>query len=127
MPAFLLRLLPYGVAALALVGAVLYIDHQGYVRAQTEQAVLERKISDKIGEAVVAIDAQTQARLSGIRSTDRTVLQPIITKELASAPRYSDPACALTPGVFDALQRARALSASSGGDSGAVPAVGDAR
>lgn len=127
MPTWLLRLLPHIGIALAVLAGVAYIDHRGYQRAQDDQAALERKITDKINDAVAEIDRKTAASLANIDTADRTIIQPTITREIASDPRYSDPACSLSGGVFDALNKARGLSGAAGASGGPVPASPAAR
>lgn len=120
MTAWLIRFLPHALVIAAVLGFIAYVDHRGYERAQADNKAAEERIVRKVGEAVDDIDRKTADRLADIRATER-VLQPIISKEIASDPRYSDPACALTPGMFDAISRARALSGAPGADGGSVP------
>lgn len=87
MPVVLLRFLPYIAAFLAVLAGVAYIDHRGYARAQADQAALEQRLGAKITDAVASIDTQTAARIGAIHRTESTVIQPVITKELASAAR----------------------------------------
>lgn len=121
MPVWLLRLIPYGAAAIALAGAVWWIDSSAVDRTKAEQAAIEKRLGEQIAVAVSDIDKNNAIRLTGIRNVDRTILQPTITREIASDPRYSSSDCSLTPGMFDALNRARALAGVAGTDRGTVP------
>jgi hypothetical protein len=126
VPALLARFIPHIAAALAIVGAVWWINDAGYERAQADQAALEKRLTARIDATVADIDRVTADRLGGIDAADRTIIQPLLTREIAGAPRYSDPDCALTPGVFDALNRAIALSATVGANGQPVPAAASA-
>jgi hypothetical protein len=128
MPVWLLKLLPYGVASLALGGAVWYIDHQGYKRAQsyydlaqaredlrarTEQLAMERKVND-LGNQLKAIVSQHDeallGRLTNIDSVEKTIIQPTLTKEIYRDPRFTNPDLGISDGMRLELNRARSLS-----------------
>lgn len=105
----------------ALIGAVAYIDHRGYERAEQAALVREAKaekaaadrqaaIVKQIADAMVQIDANNAARLAQINQT-RSTVNTIIQKEVATSPRFSDPAQGVTPAMLDALNKARAESA----------------
>lgn len=121
MPAWLIRYLPHIVVALAIIAAVVWIDQRGYERAQADQAAQERRVTAAITKAVDDIDAKTAARLASIDTTQRTIVQPTITREIASDPRFSDPAAGITPDMLRAINRARAASGSASASEGAVP------
>lgn len=128
MPVWLIKILPYGLAALAILGAVWYIDHQGYKRAQTQAQLqkaqddqrqaeanlkMERAVGDlekQLQSIVTQHDAQLYSRLSGIDTTNKTIIQPTITREIQNAPRLSDPNLGITDGLLHGLNRARSLS-----------------
>ncbi|MBO9574678.1 MAG: hypothetical protein J7494_02975 [Sphingobium sp.] len=137
MQSWLLRLLPQIGLALAVIGAVWWIDQKGYRRAMTDRDARDARMLDEMRSAL----RQSEQRLSGsiaeIASTyerQRDVivragaaLQPIIMKESTDAPHLSDPAAGLTPGLLDTLNRARragaCAAASSGGVECALPAA----
>lgn len=127
MTALLARFWPHLAVALAVIGVLFWVDDRGYQRAKADQAALEQRISERVSDAVAEIDRRNAARFAEIDSADRTVIQPIITREIASDPRFSDPAAGITDGMRDALNRARALSSAPGADSRAVPGASDDR
>jgi len=111
IPAWLLRFLPHIAVALAVIGALLFVDHRGYARAQDDQKKLEQRITAKISDAVDAIDKKTATRIADIDTTQRTIVQPVLTREIIANPRLSDPALGITPAMRDAINAARAESA----------------
>lgn len=126
MPAWLLRFLPHALAVVAILGAMWWLDDRGYQRAKADQAALELRLAEKIADSVMAIDQASAARLAALDTAQRTIVQPIITKEIASDPRFSDPSAGVTGGMRDAINRARAASAAPGANSQPVPAAPDA-
>jgi len=110
MPAIILRFLPHIAIALAIIGAIFFIDHRGYQRAQADQAKLEARIAAKITDAVDAIDKKTAVRIADIDTTQRTIVQPVLTREILANPRLSDPDAGITPAMRDAINAARAES-----------------
>lgn len=137
---FLRPLLPHLGIALALAGAVLWIDHNGYSRAErkaeqrqlVDAIVAERKtrrIEQALGEAVAAIDGKVATRVDAIRVLRETIIQPM-QKEISIETRYRDDACSLTPGVLRGIQQARGATATAGPDGSvtvALPAPSPAR
>lgn len=131
MPLWLLKLLPYGAAALALAGAVWFINHLGYERAKTQDAAIEAKLdaqeakldadlATKVGDLEGKMQGQMNTlntdlgnRINNIHSDYSTVIQPTLTKEIASDPKLSDPNNALPDSVWNSLNAARRLSAST--------------
>lgn len=128
MPTWIIKLLPYGAAAIALVGAVLYIDHRGYERAQDQQKLidaneaeqkleLQKMLSDQVNKSVEQMQARADLmdssllnRIQSLDAKSQTVIQPILTKEISNAPRLSDPDAGITDRMREALNAARALS-----------------
>lgn len=141
MPIWLIRLLPYGAAALALIAAVWYIDHRGFKRAehQAEErekdrqlqlaatAILINKALDntqgQMQEIVNSSDRSLADTLRGIDMVNRTIIQPTLVKEIASDPRFTDPAVGITRGMFDSINAARQQShrPHSTGTNGSAP------
>lgn len=117
------RFWPHLLAATAIISAILYLEHRGYERARADQAALEARIGARIALAVEDIDKRTAERIAGIDTTQRTVVQPVITREIMSAPRLSDPAAGITDELRGALNRARAASAPAGAGGEPVPAA----
>lgn len=128
MPVWLIKLLPYGAAALALGGAVWYLDHRGYERAERE--AIQRETELKLQNATFAILLGQQTRdqeqamqnivnesdahlgdvLQALNIENKTVVQPTLIKEIASDPRFTDPALGITDGMFRAINTARSAS-----------------
>jgi hypothetical protein len=118
MPTWLLRLLPHIGIALAIVGAVWWIDHKGYQRAMADRDASNAKLLDQmrtelrkseqgLASSIAGIASDYEAQRGALARAGAT-LQPIILKEAANDPRLSDPAAGLTAGVLDAVNRARA-------------------
>ena len=132
MPLWLLKLLPYGAAALALLAVVWYIDRQGYKRAEDE-AALERSIArtakleadqrqiaitqdfeGKLRSMAAAFDRRLGQQLAELDVQNRTIIQPTLTREIRNDPRQSDPADGITDGMLRSINQARSLSWPSG-------------
>jgi hypothetical protein len=125
--ALLSRAWPYLACVALVLAGVAYIDHRGYERAQADEAKREAAFAKVVADAVADIDRKTAERIASIDTTQRTVVQPIIAKEIAGDPRYSDPACSLTDGMRDAINRARAASGAAGGSGAPVSGSSSAR
>lgn len=128
MPLWLIRLLPYGAAAVALAGAVWFIDHRGYQRAEDEAKAREKErqlqaaqfelivqsyVHDSENRMILAMtsrDGDLVKTLQSMRELNRTVIQPTLVKEIQSEARFSDPALGITDGMLRELNRARLLS-----------------
>lgn len=118
---------------IALAAGVLFIDQRGFNRAkeQDHNRELERQL---ITAAVVAkIDADLDQRLGTIAGKlgvkidtidkeGKTVVQPIITRELLRDPRLAAPGSCLSPGLLDAINAARGYPA--GADLGQAGSAG---
>jgi hypothetical protein len=130
-------LTPYiaGGALLAIVAAGAWIDHRGYQRGYAnrdavavQQLAEAQKKADKLGADLAAAESARDNALNQRQDSIQTEAQrqqTIILRETASAPRYRDPQCSLTPGVHDAINASRALSHHSppgGTGAGSVPA-----
>lgn len=118
------RFLPHLIVVALIVGAIWWIDHRGYQRAQKdaefERAVtallIERraaKIEGNLVNAIAARDGVLVDRLGSIEREDRTVIQPIIREELRNAPHLSDPAAGYGERLRDAINAAIRQSACS--------------
>lgn len=105
----------------ALAFGVWYIDHRGYQRAkhhyeqqernaQARAVALARRIEQAMTTRLNELDRQTADRLREIDVQERTVVQPIIQREIRNDPRLSDPARGLSGELRDALNSARAAS-----------------
>lgn len=114
----------------AVIFAVYKIDQNGYERAERaaqkrEQAIQEQvaNMEKRLIEQIGALDAALAGQVSQIDVTERTIVIPTITKEVASDPRFSDPTLGITRGMLDSINGARSLSSGAPVvDSGAVPA-----
>jgi len=130
MPAALLRFAPHIGLALALGFAVWWVDHQGYGRAMADRdrrdagMLLQIRAELRQSEQRLAITidgiASDYQRQRDALSRAGATLQPIILKEAARDPRLSDPAAGLTPGLLDAINRARATGACATAASGRI-------
>jgi hypothetical protein len=121
------------VILIALGLAVVLIDQRGFNRAkrQDEELELQRQL---ITVAVVAkIDADLDHRLGAIAGKlgvkidtidkeGKTIVQPIITRELERDPRLAAPDSCLSPGLLDAVNAARGYS--TGADLGEAGSAG---
>ena len=130
LPAWALRLLPYGIAALALGFAVWYLDHQGYQRAKrdaqlnalvTAQIVAKnlRASESNLAAKIGTIDTNVHGQIDGIRAT-HTETQRIIEREIASDPRLSNPDLGLTERMFAAINTTRAALACAAQPDGGI-------
>lgn len=118
MPAWFLRFLPHGLVVLAIVGAVWWINDAGYDRAMAERDARDAKMLDQMRAELRESEqrlAQSINDLAGDYERQRdglaragAAIQPIIIGETNRAPRLADPALGLTPGLLDAVNRARA-------------------
>lgn len=123
--------------------AVLLIDKRGYDRAkeQDRTAQLERqaivaaivgKIDQDLDKRLGAIAGDVHEKITTI-DKERTVVQPIIQRELARDPRLADPDRCLSPGLLEAVNRARGYPAGAllddalAGDPASVPAKPEGR
>lgn len=128
LPIWALKVLPYVGAVVLVGGAVYYIDHRGYKRAEAEATArenerlllvkdIELKIQESIHQSelrmqgqLIALDAQLSEKIAAIETINRTIVQPTLVKEIASDPRFSDPSLGITDGMHGAINRARSLS-----------------
>jgi hypothetical protein len=109
MPALILRFLPHIAIAGLLLFGVWKIDQAGYRRAvaqiERQNAAQARKIEALLAGEIAGLDRRMAGRLDAIEAAART-RSIIIEREVANDPRYTDPRCALTPGVRDAVNAA---------------------
>lgn len=121
MPGWLLRLLPQAGIALAVICTLWWADHAGYRRAMTDRDLHDARMLDRIRTELRASERRLGLSIQGAEAPYQrqrvalgragAMLQPTILKEIADAPRLSDPAAGLSPGLLDALNRARASGA----------------
>ena len=122
------KIAPYIGAILLVGGAVWYIDHRGFERAEAEaiardnerklmEAELERVLELKVGELETAMqtainesDARVVNSIDRLNVVNRTIIQPTLVKEIQSETRFSDPAAGITDGMLRELNRARGFS-----------------
>lgn len=120
----------------AMVGLVLgglwYVDHRGYKRAEDEakleqalartekleadqrQIAITRKFETGLQDMVSRMDKNLSTHLSDIEVTNRTIIQPTLTKEIRNAPAQSNPDLGITDGMLRSINQARTLSWPSG-------------
>lgn len=128
VPLWLIRIAPYAAAAVALGGAVWYIDHRGFERAEAEATArdnAERLQEQRLVILIGTLTSQSEQRLQTllnnqntqltqalgqIETTSRTVVQPTLVREIASDPRFSDVDRGITDGMLGAINTSRALS-----------------
>jgi hypothetical protein len=133
-------ILPHIAIALALLGAVWWIHHDGYQAAKRDAAAREaretiraeqqaRKLTAALSEALNRSDAMLGQKLDAIARKWPAITQTII-KETSNDPRYRDPACTVSDGVWHALEQAVAATGTGGADGSttvALPGPDDAR
>ena len=125
---WLLKLLPYGAAALALGFAVWFIDHRGYERAEAQNKAIEQKLDLQAAKTDLTLNGEVEDvqntlttgmnklggdlgnRIDNIETTNKTIIQPTITKEIAGAPILTSTTCALPDGLWGSINQARRLS-----------------
>lgn len=128
IPVGALKLLPYAGAVLLVGGAVWYIDHRGYERAEAEatareterqllQAQLEVKFQKMVNDSetrmaakIIESDQRITEQLGNIDQVNRTVVQPTLIREIQSEARFSDPNAGISDGMRSAINTARSLS-----------------
>lgn len=130
IPPAWLRLLPGAGLAIALIGGLWWIDHRAYARAMADRDARDARIMQEIQAALRVSEQRLSASISSIErdyesrrlslSRAETNLQPIILKEAAHDPRLSDPALGLSPGLLDAINRARAAGACAAAPAGRI-------
>jgi hypothetical protein len=130
IPPALLRLLPHIGIALALAGAIWWIDHRGYGRAMADRDARDARLlgrlhaelrdsEQQLAAAMAGIEGDYEARREALSRAGAT-LQPIIIKEAARDPRLSDPALGLSPGLLDTVNRAREAGACAAAPAGRI-------
>jgi hypothetical protein len=109
VPALILRFLPHIAIAGLLLFGVWKIDQAGYRRAvaqiERQNRAQQAKIEALLAGEIAGLDRRISGRLAAIEAAARA-RSIIIEKEVANDPRYTDPRCALTPGVRDAVNAA---------------------
>lgn len=128
IPVWALKLLPYVGAVVLVGGAVWYIDHRGYERAEAEatareterqllQAQLEIKFQKMVNDSetrmaakIIESDQRITEQLGNIDQVNRTVVQPTLIREIQSEARFSDPNAGISDGMRSAINTARGLS-----------------
>ena len=136
IPAWASRLLPQIGICLFVIATLWWIDRQGYRRAMADRDARDARMLEQLRvqlrateqRLAIEIDAlgnSYEAQRLAIAKT-RSALRPIIVQEATHAPHLSDPAAGVTPGLLDAINRARAAGAcaatTAGGIECAVPA-----
>lgn len=137
IPLWAIKALPY-VGAVALVGgAVWYIDHRGYERAehQAEQREKERQLQlaatailirdqaaqtrQEMQQLITDSDNRLSATLRNLDTENTTIVQPTLVKEIRSDPRFTDPSAGITDGMLRAINTARGINTPSTGSASA--------
>lgn len=113
-----------------LLAGVWYLDHRGYERAKDEDAARQleqvqltgavvRQIDGDLGGKLEAIASSTSDKIQTIDTEGKTVVQPIITRELIRDPALSAANSCLTPSLLEAVNAARGYGAEELTDAGA--------
>ena len=128
MPLWLIKYLPYGILAVLIVGGLWYVDHGGYKRAENEATARDnarkadllkveallieqtRLIEGSMQSSINQSDAMIVRQLSNLDLTNKTIIQPTLTKEIRREVRLSDPAAGITDIMRQELNRARGFS-----------------
>lgn len=131
------KLLPHLGVALAVIGALWFIDHRGYQRAMADRDARDKAMLAKIHSdqnrseqrIAVMIDgfvSDYQRNHVGIEAM-RADLHASAAQEIARETRLSNPAAGLTPGLLAKVNAARARGACAAAASGklecAMPAA----
>ena len=130
MPTALLRLLPHAGLALALIGAIWWIDHRAYARAMGDRDAHDARMlseihtalrisEQRLGTSIANIAGDYEARRVALSRAAAT-LQPTLIKEAAHDTRLFDPASGLSPGLLDAINRARATGSCTAATAGRI-------
>lgn len=116
--------------AATLAGVIAWVDHRTARRTEAQlratQLMIEnrmradlRRSEARLAGTIAALAADYEQSRTVIERT-RTIVQPIVTREIVREPRLSDPAAGLTPGLFDAINRARATGACAAAAAGGI-------
>lgn len=106
----------------AVGGALWWIDHRGYERAMNERDRLDAnarlewqgrviEFETMLDDEIAELERSLGTRIAAIDATGRTVVNPVIEREIIREARFSDPALGISDGMRDALNAARAESA----------------
>ena len=109
--------LPFGIVVVVILGALAWLDHRGYARGQADAEkerlvtayMLTRTVRDseqRLGDTINAGAARYEAGRTVIERT-RNIINPIVTREIISDPRLSDPAAGLSDVLFEQVNAAR--------------------
>lgn len=128
IPVWAIKIAPYVGAVLLVGGAVWYIDHKGYQRAEqeaeareTERELIQSEMSLEFAEMlreqesrmttlVNEADQRLLTAFNNIDHTDKTIIQPTLVREIQRETRFSDPAAGISDGMRGAINTARSLS-----------------
>lgn len=133
MPAWLTwklfwKVAPYIGAILLVGGAVWFIDHRGYQRAEAEATARENErklqlaefnrvlaekvdgLEDSMQTSINDSASRLMTQVDQIGVVNRTIIQPTLVKEIQSEPRFTDPSLGITDGMLRELNRARGFS-----------------
>jgi hypothetical protein len=130
------------VILVAIVAGLWFVDHRGFERAKAEDKArqLERQeitravvsaIDGELDRKLATIADQTHAKIQTIDTEGKTVVQPIIEREILRDRGLSDPNRCLSPGLLAAINAARgyldeqlAGAEAGSGNAATVPAAG---
>lgn len=128
MPLWILKLLPYAAGIAGLIAAVVYINHEGYKRAEAHyekekadadlrqakadkrEEKFSRDLEQKIQLALNANDEKLSNRIGSINTVEKTIVQPTLIKEIHREARFSDSTVGITDGMRQAINSARSTS-----------------
>jgi len=133
-----IRIMPYLGALSAVLGAVWFIHHDGYrkaeIAAEARNAALEkavradlRQTEARLAGTLHAIDQRRADQIAALDTLHETRILPTIQKELTREVRFTDPGAGLSDGLRASLNAALASVActarTDGGIDCALPAA----
>lgn len=121
MPLWLLKMLPNLMIGVAIIGFIAWIDHNAAERTKARLDAQAKAIENNMRSELRRSEQRLAIKVIGLgddmvavrADLDRTraALAPTVAKEIAHAPRLSDPAAGLTPGLLAAVNSARQAGA----------------
>lgn len=122
------KVAPFVAGFLLIMGGLWYVDHRGYQRAENEAQQRETKrqldlqifnamlaqqtkdLEESMQSAIMDSDGRVVGALQSLDVTNKTVIQPTLTREIQRETRFTDPATGISDGMLRELNRARGFS-----------------
>jgi hypothetical protein len=106
------------VILVAIVAGLWFVDHRGFARAKAQDearlnerrlitAAVVRAIDGELDRQLATIASSSSGKIQTIETEGKTVVQPIIMRELARDPSLARPGSCLTPSLLTAVNAAR--------------------